>query len=94
VLVYPDELPMTKMQRRLFQTGLINFRGKAPQELTDAEAQECLDLIARRTVKKQKCYTVGNPSGEWVVWQQDPLQWVAKCPNEKTADMICAALNK
>lgn len=44
---------------------------------------------------KKKRYTVGNPGGEWVVWEQKPeLRWVAKCPNHATADQIARILNK
>lgn len=43
----------------------------------------------------KKRYTVGRPGGAWVVWEQTPiLRWVAKCPNEETADQIARILNK
>lgn len=44
---------------------------------------------------KKKRYTVGNPGGEWVVWEQTPeLRWIAKCRGPTVARKIARALNR
>lgn len=46
-LIDPDA-HLTEWQRRVKATDLVNWAGKRPEEMTDAECQAVIEFIGRR----------------------------------------------